>query len=83
VTVVFETASNELILKILDSGQGFSKDLKDIAFQQMYSSSRTPGRGRGLLEIQEAVERLRGRIQLFEEKPSEYRLLIRLPLEAP
>jgi sensor histidine kinase regulating citrate/malate metabolism len=83
VTVVFEAAGNELILKILDSGQGFSKDLKDIAFQQMYSSSRTPGRGRGLLEIQEAVERLRGSIQLFEEKPSEYRLLIRLPLEAP
>lgn len=83
VTVVFETAGNELILKILDSGPGFSKGLQDIAFQQMYSSSRTLGRGRGLLEIQEAVERLRGRIQLFEEKPSEYRLLIRLPLEAP
>jgi len=83
VTVFFETVGNELTLKILDSGQGFSKDLKDIAFQQMYSASRTPGRGRGLLEIQEAVERLRGRIQLFEEKPSEYRLRIRLPLEAP
>lgn len=82
VTVVFETVDNELTLKILDSGQGLSKDLKDIAFQQMYSASQTPGRGRGLLEIQEAVERLRGRIQLFEEKPSEYRLLIRLPLEA-
>jgi sensor histidine kinase regulating citrate/malate metabolism len=83
VTVVFETVGNELTLRILDSGQGFSKDLRDIAFQQMYSASGTPGRGRGLLEIQEAVERLRGRIQLFEEKPSEYRLLIRLPLEAP
>ena len=83
VIVVFETVGNELTLKILDSGQGFSKDLKDIAFQQMYSASRTPGRGRGLLEIQEAVERLRGRIELFEEKPSEYRLRIRLPLEVP
>jgi signal transduction histidine kinase len=80
VTVVFESAGNELTLKILDNGQGFSMDLKDIAFQQMYSS-RTPGRGRGLLEIQEAVERLGGRIRLYEEKPSEYRLLIRLPLE--
>ena len=82
VTVVFGTASNDLVLKIFDNGPGFSKDLKDIAFQQMYSSSQTLGRGRGLLEIQEAVERLGGRIQLFEEKPSEYRLLIRLPLEA-
>jgi signal transduction histidine kinase len=81
VTVVFETTQNELILKIVDSGQGFSKDLKDIAFQQMYST-RTPGRGRGLLEIQEAVERLGGQVRLYEEKPSEYRLQIRLPLEA-
>jgi len=81
VTVVFETTKNELILKIVDSGQGFSKDLKDIAFQQMYST-KTPGRGRGLLEIQEAVERLGGQVRLYEEKPSEYRLQIRLPLEA-
>lgn len=79
-TVVFETDGNELVLRILDNGQGFSKDLKDIAFQQAYSS-RTPGRGRGLLEIQEAVERLGGRVRLYEEKASEYRLLIRLPLE--
>ena len=44
-------------------------------------STRTPGRGRGLLEIQEAVERLSGQIRLYEEKPAEYRLQIRLPLE--
>lgn len=80
VTVIFELAGNALILKILDSGQGFSRELKDIAFQQMYST-RTPGRGRGLLEIQEAVERLGGQIRLYEEKPAEYRLQIRLPLE--
>ena len=48
----------------------------------MYSTTRTPGRGRGLLEIQDAVERLGGQIRLYEEKPSEYRLQIRLPLEA-
>jgi len=80
VTVIFEAAGNDLVLKILDSGQGFPKELKDIAFQEMYST-RTPGRGRGLLEIQEAVERLGGQIRLYEEKPSEYRLQIRLPLE--
>jgi len=80
VTVVFEATGKNLILKILDSGQGFSKDVKDIAFQEMYST-KTPGRGRGLLEIQEAVERLRGQIWLYEEKPSDYRLQIRLPLE--
>src|SRR5262249_2109747 len=82
VTVVFEIDGKYLLLKILDNGQGFSKDLKEIAFQQMYSTTRTPGRGRGLLEIQDAVERLGGQIGLYEENPSEYRLQIRLPLEA-
>jgi signal transduction histidine kinase len=82
VSVVFEIEGDYLLLKILDNGQGFSKDLKDIAFQQMYSTTRTPGRGRGLLEIQDAVERLGGLIRLYEENPSEYRLQIRLPLEA-
>ena len=81
ITVIFETAGKDLILKILDSGQGFSKDMKEVAFQAMFST-KTPGRGRGLLEIQEAVERLGGHIRLYEEQPSEYRLQIRLPLEA-
>jgi signal transduction histidine kinase len=80
ITVIFETAGKDLILKILDGGQGFSKDMKDVAFQEMFST-KTPGRGRGLLEIQEAVERLGGNIRLYEEQPSEYRLQIRLPLE--
>lgn len=80
ITVIFEATGKDLILKVLDSGQGFSKDVKDIAFQAMYST-RTLGRGRGLLEIQEAVERLGGQIWLYEEKPFEYRLQIRLPLE--
>jgi len=81
ISVIFETAGKDLILKILDSGQGFSKDMKDVAFQEMFST-KTPGRGRGLLEIQEAVERLGGNIRLYEEQPTEYRLQIRLPLEA-
>lgn len=80
VTIIFDAAGKDLILKILDNGPGFSRDLKEIAFQEMYST-KTPGRGRGLLEIQEAVERLGGQIRLYEERPSEYRLQIRLPLE--
>jgi sensor histidine kinase regulating citrate/malate metabolism len=80
VTAVFEPTGKELLLRVLDNGPGFSRDMKEIAFQQMYST-KTPGRGRGLLEIQEAVERLGGRIQLYEEKSAEFRLQIRLPLE--
>lgn len=81
ITVIFEIAGKDLILKILDSGQGFSKDMRDLAFQERFSTN-APGRGRGLLEIQEAIERLGGNIRLYEEQPSEYRLQIRLPLEA-
>src|SRR5262249_730406 len=80
ITVIFETAGKDLVLKILDSGQGFSRDMKEIAFQEMFST-KTPGRGRGLLEIQEAVERVGGHIQLYEEQASEYRLQVRFPLE--
>ena len=81
ITVCFENAGKALVLKILDTGPGFSKDMKDVAFQEMFST-KTPGRGRGLLEIQEAVERLGGNIRLYEERASEYRLQIRFPLEA-
>lgn len=56
-------------MKVLDTGQGFSKDMKEIAFQEMFST-KTAGRGRGLLEIQEAVGRLGGSIQLYEERPA-------------
>ena len=80
ITILFQNTGKDLILKVLDTGTGFSKDMKDIAFQEMFST-KTPGRGRGLLEIQEAVERLGGNIRLYEEHPSEYRLHIRLPLE--
>ena len=80
ITVIFESAGKDLVLKILDSGQGFSNDMKEIAFQEMFST-KNPGRGRGLLEIQDAVERLGGHIQLYEEQPSEYRLQVRFPLE--
>ena len=81
ITVIFESVGQDLVLKILDGGPGFSNDMKEVAFQAMFST-KTAGRGRGLLEVQEAVERLGGNIRLYEEQPSEYRLQIRLPLEA-
>ena len=51
------------------------------ALQQMYGAN-----AQAVLKSinirQEAVERLGGHIRLYEEQPSEYRLQIRLPLEA-
>lgn len=77
----FNRQGTQLELRISDNGQGFSSDLKDVVFQQVYSSSRSSSRGRGLLEIQDAVERLGGHIRLYESNPSEYRVLIRLPMD--
>jgi hypothetical protein len=33
------------------------------------------------MEIQDAVERLAGRVELYEEKPSDFRIRISVPLE--
>jgi sensor histidine kinase regulating citrate/malate metabolism len=51
-----------------------------VVFQQVYST-KSGSRGRGLLEIQDAVEQLGGHIELYEARPSENRILIRLPLD--
>jgi signal transduction histidine kinase len=80
IIVEFARKGNKLELRISDNGQGFSKELRDIVFQQIYST-RGGSRGRGLLEIQDAVERLGGHIELYEARPAEYRILMMLPVD--
>jgi signal transduction histidine kinase len=80
ITVVFQVTERELDLLISDNGGGFPPDLKDIVFQQIYSTKNL-GRGRGLLEIQDGVERLGGRVELYEVNPGNYRIRLRLPLD--
>jgi len=80
ITVVFQVTERELDLLISDNGEGFPSDLKDIVFQQIYSTKNL-GRGRGLLEIQDGVERLGGRVELYEVNPGNYRIRLRLPLD--
>lgn len=72
-------------LTVLDNGDGFHREMREIAFQEKYSSkenypSKGSGRGRGLLEIQDAVEQLLGSVQLVEIE-GRYRVRIRFPLE--
>ena len=81
ITIRFNRHLRELDIRISDNGEGFSPELKEIVFQQVYSSKNDGGRGRGLMEIQDAVERLAGRIELYETKPSDFRIRIWLPLE--
>jgi signal transduction histidine kinase len=65
---------------VVDNGPGFPGKLKDVAFKEAYSS-RHQSRGRGLLEIQDAVARLGGDVDLIETQPGELRIELRLPTQ--
>jgi signal transduction histidine kinase len=80
IIVEFARKGNQVEFRISDNGQGFSNELRDVVFQQIYST-RGGSRGRGLLEIQDAVERLGGHIELYEARPAEYRILMMLPMD--
>jgi signal transduction histidine kinase len=83
-TIEFEVIASDVVLLVLDNGDGFSRDVQDLAFQQEYSTKDKgggAGRGRGLLEIQDAVERLGGRVELRETATRGFRIQIRLPME--
>jgi signal transduction histidine kinase len=62
-----------LIVVVLDNGKGLPEELTDIAFRERYSS-RSANRGRGLLEVQDAIQQLHGDAQLIEWRPREYRV---------
>jgi signal transduction histidine kinase len=81
ISIRFNAIGQRLELLISDNAEGFSRDLKDIVFQTVYSTKNAAGRGRGLMEIQDAVERLGGRVELFEVKPAEYRIRMYFPRE--
>jgi len=66
-------------LTIIDNGDGFAQNMREIAFQEKYSSKGS-GRGRGLLEVQDAVDRLHGSVQLVDIQ-GRYRVRIWFPLE--
>jgi signal transduction histidine kinase len=66
-------------LVFVDNGEGFSAAHQNLAFQESYST-KSEQRGRGLLEIQDAVRRLHGSVELSEYTPGEYRIKIAFPI---
>ena len=64
---------------VLDNGEGFSEALIGVAFQQQFSSTRDVQRGRGLLEVSEAVDRLGGSVKLFQYQAGDFRIKILFP----
>jgi signal transduction histidine kinase len=66
---------------VIDNGPGFGETHLETAFQQIFST-KSESRGRGLLEIADAVLRLQGTVGLARASSGEYRIRIGLPVEA-
>jgi signal transduction histidine kinase len=82
ITIQIRLTSGVLELLVADNGDGMPVDLEGIAFRQIYST-RQSSRGRGLLEVQEAIERLRGAASLVETSDGSCRIQLTLPVGMP
>jgi signal transduction histidine kinase len=80
VHVAFTASEAELL--IMDNGRGFTAEDAELAFLDQFSR-RGANYGRGLLEVQDAVQRLGGRIELTRVAGGEYRIKLTLPLATP
>jgi sensor histidine kinase regulating citrate/malate metabolism len=67
-----------LRIVVRDNGAGFDKDHQETAFRQAFSTKST-SRGRGLLEMADAVAQLQGSIGIEQVRPGEFRIQIELP----
>jgi nitrogen fixation/metabolism regulation signal transduction histidine kinase len=76
------TEQRRVEVLVSDNGLGIPASLADLAFHVVVST-KGEGRGRGLLEVQDAVLRLFGTLTLVPVKPEEYRICMSFPQEAP
>lgn len=81
ITAAFAVRNGRLEIVLSDNGPGFAIGHLDVAFKETFSTK--PGaRGRGLLEIADAVLHLEGDIGLVEVTAGVFRIRIYLPVEA-
>jgi signal transduction histidine kinase len=80
VQCAFDSQQGQLEMLIHDNGPGFSESHLETAFQQVFSTKHE-SRGRGLLEIADAVIRLQGTVQLTKATSGEFRIQIGIPVE--
>lgn len=78
VTVRITSSRQVLEVLLVDNGEGFPPDIGVAGFPDM--KPRPGHRGRGLLEVQEAIERLHGDAGLVQDSDGAYRVRLRFPL---
>jgi hypothetical protein len=76
-----DNKANTFSAMIVDNGHGFDRSDIENAFNLEFSSKGL-SRGRGLLEIAEAVTRMEGRAEIVPARDLEYRLQINLPIDS-
>jgi signal transduction histidine kinase len=79
ISIEFSLEGGTLRLVVLDNGAGFPAESVGVAFYDRYSK-KSPHRGRGLLEVQDAVEQLQGSADLILHSSGTYRVSLTLPV---
>ena len=80
ITVELNAVGESLDVLLRDSGPGFPTKLVETAFRLPFST-KAETRGRGLIEVADAVARLQGTVRLVPVAANEHRVLIRVPIE--
>lgn len=70
--------AGSIALFAVDNGPGFPETVRESAFREQVSTNGA-NRGRGLLEIDDAMRKLHGGVKLAEDDSGEYRLLFEFP----
>ncbi len=78
ITAIAKVESSSVVLVLLDNGDGFSLEAKDSAFNSRYST-KGKSRGRGLLEVQDAMDQMRGEIRFVTVPDRGSRLRLAFP----
>lgn len=78
VTLQIQQVNREVVILCLDNGDGFPEESVGEALFVSYST-KAGHQGRGLLEVADAIEQLRGSAKLVECADGTYRLELRMP----
>lgn len=79
ITTRVSVERTQIVVAIVDNGPGFTAVDAESAFRLQYSSSRDPERGRGHMEVADAMRRLAGNAAVELVPNNGFRAVLRLP----